>query len=194
MPQKRITGEAAVMRFLFAERALVATQFEPVAASPSWALLKPGDSGSAWWRSWRGYWEVSAISSAAYDPAKVRSPEAFGSHLPRHAAWIHRVFPGAVLHSERMAVTASSPFVSRNHARDPSGSSVHFVVPAQPGVTGPAVSQWSGTAGDSRIVVQARRPVRARWPGSGFAPTATAIAGSPPWRTRPPVPTRAAIG
>lgn len=156
MPQKRITGEAAVMRFLFAERALVATQFEPVAASPSWALLKPGDSGSAWWRSWRGYWEVSAISSAAYDPAKVRSPEAFGSHLPRHAAWIHRVFPGAVLHSERMAVTASSPFVSRNHARDPSGSSVHFVVPAQPGVTGPAVSQWSGTPGDSMIVVQAR--------------------------------------
>ncbi len=153
--QRRITGEAAVMGFLFEERALVGTQFEPVAASPSWAAPQPGDSGSAWWRSQQGYWQVAAVSATGDDLARTR-PQAFGPHVPRHAAWIHAVFPGAVLHSERMSVTASSPFVSRDHARDPSGSTVHFVVPAQPGVTGPAVSRWSGAPGESVIVVQAR--------------------------------------
>jgi hypothetical protein len=150
--QRRITGEAAIEGF-FDDFQGVYTRSEHQAASPSWAFTRPGDSGSAWWRTQHGYWQVSAVSSGG---TNWPSPQSLAPHVPRHAAWIHGIFPGAVLQSERMAVTESQPFVSRNHVRDPSGQRVHFIVPAQADVTGPSVSQWSGADGHSVIRVMAR--------------------------------------
>jgi len=152
LPRKdrRMAGEATVSHALSEGRGVVYTSYDPVNASPSWAFPFKGDSGSAWWRHQGGYWLVSGVTAGGTDkPLQGMSPQ-----VSRHAAWINGIFPGAVLHSERMSVTADVPFESRNHGLDPSGDTVHFVVPPQAGVTGPTFGQWSGAMGDTLITVE----------------------------------------
>jgi hypothetical protein len=142
----RLRGEAPVAGFFSGDRGFY-SRYESVKASQSWARPSPGDSGSAAWRLHQGYWQAAGVN------AGMRPSYGVGPHLARHAAWIEGVFPGAVMQSERMSVTASAPFVSRNHALDPSGTNVFFVIPSQTDAIGPTAGRSSRTKGDSMISV-----------------------------------------
>ncbi|WP_431102627.1 trypsin-like serine protease [Roseateles noduli] len=148
---RRMAGEAVISR-PFSEGRGIYTSYDPVNAGTSWAFPFRGDSGSAWWRLQDGYWLLSGMTAGG----TTRPVQAMSPQVSRHAAWIAGIFPGAVLQSQRMSVTASAPFVSRNHAHDPSGPAVFFVIPPQAGAAGPAVGRWSGTAGMSWITVDVR--------------------------------------
>lgn len=147
--QRRMAGEAVVSRASVEDRDAVYTRYDPVNAGPSWAFPFRGDSGSAWWRLQDGYWLLSGMTAGGTDPPlQTMSPP-----MSRYARWIKGLFAGAVLQSERMSVTASAPFVSRNHADDPSGPAIFFLIPPQSGAVGPAVGRWSGESGMSVITV-----------------------------------------
>lgn len=147
--QRRVTGEALV-RGLTAQGRSVVTGYEPEAGNASWAFPVSGDSGSALWRVRQGYWQMVGVSASMYwKPVFL----AQAPQVSRYAAWIDGIFSGAVRQSERMTVTASMPFVSRNHVGDPSGETVHFVIPPQPGAVGPIVGRGSDVKGLSMITV-----------------------------------------
>ena len=150
--QSRVTGEALVSDVIAQGRSVV-TAYEPRASHPSWAFPVSGDSGSALWRANQGYWQVAGVAASMYwEPVFL----AQAPQVSRYAAWIDGIFPAAVRQSERMTVTASTPFVSRNHVGDPSGATIHFVIPPQHGAAGPSVGRWSGVNGLSMITVEAR--------------------------------------
>ena len=152
----RMSGESTISAFFDEERG-VYSPFQPLDGRSFSAGIDRGDSGSAWWRVRQGDWQVSAVTAGGNGRLPKRSsPWTWLSMAPqvsRYAAWIDGIFPGAVLQSERMSVTASAPFVSRNHVGDPSGQRVHFLVPSQLGVEGPADGRWSGATGFSMITV-----------------------------------------
>lgn len=153
--EARAWGESVVGGFFFGDRGLY-LRFEPRADSPSWAFPSFGDSGATLWRLQQGRWQMSGVHAAVSQLPERNHWVAIGAHLPRYASWVRSIFPGVVLQSDHMTATATRPFVSRNHAGDPSGRSVHYVVPAQTGVAGPSVGRSSGKVGTSRITVLAR--------------------------------------
>ncbi|OWQ47132.1 hypothetical protein CDL60_12175 [Roseateles noduli] len=129
-------------------RQLIRVGYQPAEPSGDGFSVTAGDSGGAFWQQSAGYWRVVGTASA-------RDAHWTASEGPRTAAlirWLKGVFPGARTFSDRLSVSATIPFTSRNHAEDVSLGTVAYVVPAQAGATGPAaVLPSSGTPAFSVI-------------------------------------------
>lgn len=115
-----------------------------------WARLASGDSGSAWWQQHHGEWRIVGTSSA------VGEEVSYGTRVSRYAAWIKSIVPVALLHSERMSLSESKPFISRNFAADLGTGTVYYVVPQQGQASGPAAPLLASPGGYSPIRVKVR--------------------------------------
>lgn len=109
-----------------------------------------GDSGSALWQQHAGYWTaIGVVSTKGTGGTNA-------TRINRHIDWIKGVFPGASTFSERFTVTATRPFVSRNHNEDVDQGTVYYVVaPNQSHVQGPTNGFWGGHRAHTSITVTA---------------------------------------
>ena len=83
------------------------------------------DRGIAWWQQHAGgHWAIAALQSSG-----GRS-FAWGVRMSKRVGWIKGVFPGAQTLTDRLTVTESTPFVSRNFDEDIEIPTVYFTVPA----------------------------------------------------------------
>jgi hypothetical protein len=116
------------------------------------ARAAAGDSGgSAWQQHAGGYWTIVGVTSTG------NSTHSNFARMSRHAQWIKGLFPGVMTFSERMTVTDTTRFVSRNHADDVDRGAVYYVVPQQAGASGPTERSWVYERGaHSKITVTAK--------------------------------------
>jgi hypothetical protein len=134
--------------------------YAPRGESKYSARLASGDSGSAWWQQHGGYWNIIATTNG------YSATLSTGARVSRYVNWLQGLFPGATSQRDRMTVSESKPFVSRNHADDLAKGTVYYVVPAgQPDASGPTQRFWSSKGGYSvvRVKLTERLTGARRW-------------------------------
>lgn len=123
--------------------------YTPRGNTAYWARMSSGDSGSAWWQQHAGYWSIVATTNGGHETLST------GARVSRYVSWLKGVFPSALSLGDRLTVSESKPFVSRNHADDVSRGTVYYLVPAgQADVTGPSKPFWNSRGGYSVIRVK----------------------------------------
>jgi len=121
-----------------------------------WARVASGDSGSGGWQAPRGYWSMAAVFSTATPGARDWGPmssTSYGTRMSRFLPWAKDLYPGLATFSDRLTVTATTPFVSRNHALDVGKGTVYYTIPSQDGASGPTERLWSASQTHSTLRV-----------------------------------------
>lgn len=86
--------------------------------------------------------------------------DAVGWHAP---AYRHRVDVDLdIVHGTRARVTRNVPFESVNYAVLAKRGTAYYLVPPQPGASGPTTAIWTGSSAHSTIIVKARSAVTQR--------------------------------
>lgn len=146
--ERRMWGSSAISGIWEGEHGISAA-YVPRGESKFWARVASGDSGSAWWQQHSGYWNIIATTNGH------STTQSTGARVSRYVAWLQGLFAGTASHRQRMTVSESKPFVSRNHADDVAKGTVYYLVPpGQSDASGPTQRLWSTKGGYSVVRVR----------------------------------------